>query len=386
MQVSPEAIRFFSNGHLVYEEPEPSLTSPWLHLVALDHRRVVLRRLKISGQPVVPREVRLIDGDRFDGWGGTQYYDRLPKRLTLREPARKPRPGEYVEPIDTQPSSWHVAGGVLHGLRELNQNDRSASRLWYHRPLRSGDVLRYEFLYEPGRTHVHPALGRLVFLLEPGGVRLHWSTEGANPLAIDSQNVIDEPEQRRGPAPLPLQGKAWNTLQVALQGNVARLTLNGELVYEREMEPSNDLRFGLFHLRDQTEVQVRNVVLTGNWPEKLEPDVLANLLELDASDEILAMSHARHALTREEELADDVYEVWRSTKSLSAEERYARLRDWVLPGPMHPTYRLQAEFTPTDPPLPAARRDNRSSEVSAAVTSAASSSHRPGSWFARRPS
>ena len=43
------------------------------------------------------------------------------------------------------------------------------SRLYYHRPLRDGDVITYEFLYEPGQVMVHPALDRLAFLLEPGG-------------------------------------------------------------------------------------------------------------------------------------------------------------------------------------------------------------------------
>ena len=49
-------------------------------------------------------------------------------------------------------------------------------------PLQDGDVLTYEFLYEPGQVMVHPALDRLVFLCEPAGVRLHWMTGGPEDL------------------------------------------------------------------------------------------------------------------------------------------------------------------------------------------------------------
>jgi tetratricopeptide (TPR) repeat protein len=355
VQVSPQAIRFFSNGHLVYEESEPSATSPWLHLATLDHRRVTVRRLKLSGAPEVPREVRLVDADRFEGWSGTQYYDQLPNRLTQREPARVPNPNESVRVRDARPDSWYADQGVLHGRREINTSDRNQSRLSYHRPLRSGDTLSYEFFYEPEKTHVHPCLGRLVFLLEPAGARLHWSTDGVDLLGLEPDNAIDEPEQRRGGANLPLNAGDWNSLQVAIAGKIARLTLNGQLVYEQPLEPSSDLRFGLFHYRDQTEVQVRNVVLRGDWPEKVGPDVLANLLKPASPQESPALARARHSLTREAELADDVYQVWRDARSLPAAERYARLREWVLPGPAHPTYRLQAEFTPADAPLSTAR-------------------------------
>lgn len=350
VRVSPEAIRFYSNGHLVYEETEPSLTSPWLHLVALDHRRVAMRRLKLSGQPVVPREVRLVDGNRFEGWAAAQYYDKLPNRLTQREPAKKLAPNESAPSVDPRPDSWYADQGVLHGRRGEIVNDRNQSRLWYHRPLRSGETLSYEFFYEPGKTHVHPCLDRLAFLLEPAGVRLHWSNaEGLDPLRLENDNAIDEPADRRGPDKLPLVAGDWNSLQIAIEGDVARLTLNGTLVYERPMEPTNDLRFGLFHYRDQTDVQVRNVVLQGDWPEKLGAEILADLLALASPDESLAMTRARHSLTREEELYDDVYQVWRDSQKLTPAERYAKLREWVLPGPSHPTYRVQAEWTPTNP-------------------------------------
>ena len=41
----------------------------------------------------------------------------------------------------------------------------------------TGETLRYEFFYEPGKSHGYPSLGRLAFVLEPDGVRLRWLSE-----------------------------------------------------------------------------------------------------------------------------------------------------------------------------------------------------------------
>ena len=42
-------------------------------------------------------------------------------------------------------------------------------------------------------------------------------------------------------------------------------------------------QFGLFHFKDQTAAQVRNVVLRGQWPESLTPELLAGLMAPDPS-------------------------------------------------------------------------------------------------------
>ena len=45
--------------------------------------------------------------------------------------------------------------------------------------------------------------------------------------------------------------------------------LNGELVYERNLEPTNRRSIGLFHFGDATEARVRNVVMRGDWPKMI---------------------------------------------------------------------------------------------------------------------
>jgi hypothetical protein len=150
--------------------------------------------------------------------------------------------------------------------------------LAFLRPLRPRETLRYEFYYQPGEVMVHPSFGRIAYLLEPDGVRLHWLTEGFDKdwTGLAADNAVAVPAERRGPVQLPLKPGAWNTLQVALTNTGFVLELNGVSVYERELGPEADRTFGLFHYKDQTAVQVRNVVLTGPWPEKLAPQELAD--------------------------------------------------------------------------------------------------------------
>ena len=54
----------------------------------------------------------------------------------------------------------------------------------------------------------------------------------------------------------------------------------------------------------------------------------------------------------EEYLTRNVYEHWLEAQGLEPEPRLKRLRQWVLPGELHPTYRLQATFTSLDTPEP----------------------------------
>ena len=101
-------------------------------------------------------------------------------------------------------------------------------------------------------------------------MRVHRLTDGAyerSGLAPD--NVLDEPQNRRGPASLPLKPKAWNRLSVEIKGDKVTLELNDQAIYERTLEPTNRRAFGLFHYADATQARVRNVTYQGEWPRSL---------------------------------------------------------------------------------------------------------------------
>jgi len=396
IQVSPARVRYIVNGHLFYEDKEPSPTSPWLGLFTHRERQTTWRNFTLKGTPVIPKEVKLCVADRLEGWVSSLYGETQPPRRTSvtsdrfgnlvagmrrtrgtsNAAAASPR-GE----IDPDDYDWSAQEGVIRGrrlLRPIPTNKRyintdqefslstaAESGLTYCRPLLDGDSLTYEFRYEPGQVEVHPALDRLVFLLEPQGVRLHWMTRGPSDMSgLSADNAVDEPSARRGPAALPLRAGDWNTLIVALHGDVATLELNGQTILERRLEAGNNRQFGLFHDKDRTEVRVRNVVLKGRWPQTLAAEDHNSLVFKPSSlPGQESERRARHAVIGEPILCRQAGEILASARKLKPEERYTVLADWVLPCTDHPVFRLQGVFTPTDPvPAPGGGSPSRGSD------------------------
>ena len=88
------------------------------------------------------------------------------------------------------------------------------------RSLLEDGELSYEFFHLAGQTHVHPALGRLAFLLEPDGVKLHIVTDAQfDRSGLAPDNVTVEQPYRRGPAALPLKSGEWNKLALTMTGD-----------------------------------------------------------------------------------------------------------------------------------------------------------------------
>ena len=190
---------------------------------------------------MIPREVNLSQGDRLEGWVSSLLqritappaHRGVDRSVGQCQPslgsvactcaagkARKPRSKKPRDAVKLDDYDWAAAGGVIHGRRVLPgtattpnyavgesagpDTEANQSLLSYFRPLRDGDVLTYEFLYEPGQVMVHPALDRLAFLLEPTGVKVHWMTIGSDDLSgLPADNTAEEPGNRRGPSRFP---------------------------------------------------------------------------------------------------------------------------------------------------------------------------------------
>ena len=126
---------------MFYQDDEPSPTSPWLGLLALrEGETPAWRNLKIQGEPKIPREVQLSQGDRLEGWVTSFYSETQPNRRTEQQtdqygnvrpgssrPAacvverwnrprkagsKKPRPPVKLDDFD-----WAAQDGVIHGRR-----------------------------------------------------------------------------------------------------------------------------------------------------------------------------------------------------------------------------------------------------------------------------
>ncbi len=255
VQASPEKVRYLVNGHLFYEDDNPSPTSPWLGLFTYQDKHSVWRELAITGKPVVPRQVKLTHGDRLEGWISAFYGESQPARRTEHKTDQYGnvtmvsagggmvgRMGSGIKrakktpkaPINLDDYDWAAREGVIYGRRVFanvtptRQNvidsatagtEADQSVISYFRPLQNGDVLTYDFLYEPGQIVVHPAVGRIAFLLEPDGIKIHWMTEGGRDLSgLAADNAVVEPANRRGPAALPLKSGQWNSVRLVIDG------------------------------------------------------------------------------------------------------------------------------------------------------------------------
>jgi hypothetical protein len=237
------------NGRKVYEAPVPAEGDPWLAFLCPALQAGGARKVAITGDPRVPERLNLSALPDLSGWLA----------------------GEYNETVAGDAPDWDKRGEEILGrLVEETPGAQQESVLRYHRPMVEDGRIAYEFYYDPGKVMVHPALDRLVFLLEPDGVKVHWLTDGAHErTGLAPANRRDEPENRRGPSSISLKSKDWNRLVLSTTGDRVALQLNDQLICERDIEPTNQRGFGLFHYADATQARVRHVTYEGKWPRFL---------------------------------------------------------------------------------------------------------------------
>jgi hypothetical protein len=365
IQVEPGKVRAFMNGEPFYEDTDSGGTSPWLMLVAQSgSRRPAWRNFTLSGQPEVLNEVKLTNGNSLDGWMTHVYGARMLDRMAKKERDKQKErldlsgtvyySGGYVD--DENPRrqqqevyDWEAKDGEIVGRKEDVANRNALpSKLAYFRPLLPGEKLRYEFFYEPSKTTVYPSLGRLAFLLEPEGFKLHWLTD--QPTNDWTGLKADHAVAVEGQKPLPLKAGEWNAVVLALSDDTLKIELNGTPVLEQKLEPTIERLFGFFHYRDKTAARVRNVVLTGNWPKELPKlDQLGFLAKANSPVE----ARVRRTLIGERAFGLGAGEVLKKARGLPAAERYKLLADWVLPNEARPLFQLAGEWTPLDvaPPV-----------------------------------
>lgn len=254
------------NGRPVHSESLPDNPCPWVAIRSTQQHDGAVRNLRITGTPDIPAELQLSAANQLGDW--IPYYEGVESAVNQPLWYVAPRggpdneitglgtaPGETVTPTD---------GEITAGTQE--------SLLRYFRPMVEDGTIEYEFYYVPGQLHAHPALDRLAFLLLPDGVRIHWITDGPfDRTELAADNVTDEPAHRRGPATLPLKTDDWNNLQLTVKDDTVTLTLNGQPIYERPLEATNQRTFGLFHFADWSTLLVRRVVWRGDWPRELPP-------------------------------------------------------------------------------------------------------------------
>lgn len=243
------------HGRLVNEREVSAECDPWVGIRCWSRAAGMFRDLRVSGEPQIPETVEISGTGCRNGW--FPYHE------------------DYV---DVAGSSAHwllpgeaADGSQIVGLKRSGMDGSSAeSLLRYFRPLIEDGSIDYEFFYRPGEMHVHPTLDRLAFLFEPDGVRFHWVTDGEyDRTEVSPDNSVSLDDGQPTTEQLPLKPDDWNAVRLSLLGQTVSLTLNGELILQRELESSNSRHFGLFHYAEKTAVRVRKVMMRGDWPREL---------------------------------------------------------------------------------------------------------------------
>ncbi|MCA8998916.1 MAG: DUF1583 domain-containing protein, partial [Planctomycetaceae bacterium] len=222
--VRDNVARTYFNGRLIHTQGIEADHDPWLAVRSSYRHDGGVRNVRITGTPTIPESIDLSSDPDLDCW--IPYYG---------EPVNESAPG--WRGTNNEIVGFGYVGGISANESEDSHIGHEQRLLRYHRPLLEDGSLEYEFLYVPGRIHVHPALDRLVLLLTPEGVRIHWANDGPfERTELAANNVFDEPENRRWPAELPLIDGQWNKVRLSIEGDQLSVVLNDVTVYEQELE------------------------------------------------------------------------------------------------------------------------------------------------------
>ena len=315
------------NRHSMWHDPD-AVDCPWFGLRSLDERNPLFRNVKLTGNPVIPRSVSLSQGKTLRGW----------QNLIDGEPR-----------MEEGSAAWKLSANIIEAFPGRDEA-HVEHLLSFQRPVVAGESVSYEFLHVPGKTEVSPALGRVVFLLQTDGVRLHWMTNGSREwTGLDADNSVVEPLNRRGPRPLPLKANDWNRITLTRSGQSVTLTLNDVAIYERPVDWTGDHRFGFYRHRKATGAQVRNVTLSGDWPESVPEEFHESPLAVMGPALLPADRQTFDRLFRDDFLSENVFVVRRRSLAMPLADRFEFLSRWVLPGPDHAGFRVAGDFTPTRP-------------------------------------
>jgi hypothetical protein len=260
LAVAGGTLAVFVNDQQVHKETLPAEPDPWLAIESRSGNQTgAVKALRISGTPTVPSAISLSSGFGLEGWSAAYYGE---KQSEETEPNRR----RMAQPMLTP---WSKQGDEIR-VNKLPHCEGSyrESVLQYHRPLVDDGEVEYEFLYEPGKTEVHPAVGRVALLLKPGGVEIHQMTDAQydrTGLAPDNATPLARSQ------PTGLKAGEWNKVKLTLAGEEVAVAVNGMDVGRTKVGPASDRVFGLFRYADASGVRARNVTYRGNWPKALPP-------------------------------------------------------------------------------------------------------------------
>ncbi|MEM8666911.1 MAG: DUF1583 domain-containing protein [Planctomycetota bacterium] len=267
-RVRDGVVDHFFNGLKLHQSDATASSAPWIAFRSWRGAVSNLRNVQLVGSSDVPQSINLVANTSLGGWAS--YYD--------------PDANEGL-------GSWNAHVGEQGDILLVSDRGNSPSNSFdedlirYLRPITWNARIKYEFLYRPGQTMVHPAVGRTVMVINPDNVRIHPLTDGrfessglrpdlAYPVGRLSNDSSNNDSSRSDPASTPTNPRlidGWNRAAIQFTDDRLQLSINDQLVATVPIDEFNSRVFGFFHYRDQTNAVVRNVSLVGDWPRAFPP-------------------------------------------------------------------------------------------------------------------
>lgn len=333
IELSGGKIRYLVDGREVYQE-QHSGTYPWLNVSASRNQTVFWQNFSVEGAPSIPREVSLLKGDSMDGWNCQFMNGTQPRKRLMNEKAAGENDAvTYYQNEEPTEFDWQAKNDVLVGTAKPASSDSTAAAwIYYQRALRDGESIRYQYFYRAFGTVAHPALGRLAFLLAPEGVKTRFIFDGeaaAKRFGLELENLKLESQYQKNSGSLPLKSNEWNDVELKLVGSNVQIMLNGSLVFERPVDESMSTLFGFYRQKHQDSM-IRNIRLSGNWPEKFDPAMINQVYEMsgDSSD---VYSKAMAIVNNDETVRVNAGQIAREARQLPPEQALEMLTAWVIP-------------------------------------------------------
>ncbi len=362
IRVHDGKVKYYANGQPAFEDM-PGTAAPWLTLGAAQGFTPSYRNLRISGSPTIPREVALLGDERLRGWLSTYFDESKPEALNARKfiSVKIEQNGQTYntiveddgtmegEPaqVGVSETDWTFANDELRSTRRSSFfGGESPSLLTYQRPLRDGEMVSFEFWHQPGVTTAQPTFGEVVYSLgESDKHDAPASGRGAMVSVVKTNHSL----ARRASAGDLTTG--WNSVAMSLNSGLFEIELNGKEVVSEKIEPTNSRRIGFFHDAARTDLRIRNVVLSGDWPKEFDAATRA-AIESPEPNEKLANSRFLTYALGEDRISDNAFEISRQAVKLDTAERYKFLYRWVIPNESHDLLRTTGALTPTHPAPP----------------------------------
>lgn len=267
LQITPDKIVGWCND-IPYLEDIKTTSHPWPAISHYHFRTPKWRGFQITGNPVIPREVKLLDS-MMRGWSSPGYGRRFPPALLPTEDGKMAK-----QPKESAKYVYQFNDGELSfDATDLSDQTDRQDRLQYVRPLLKDEVLSWQFYWTKGLSEVHPTLGRVVFrLTDQGTVPEH--SEAAGDLSTTNfiaATDLDPAQEPLAPDVTP-KDNAWNTISMVRGADVVQIKLNGQLIAKL---PVTDQSACPGFMREKLRnCRIKDMILTGDWPDTLPEDLM----------------------------------------------------------------------------------------------------------------